>query len=168
MATSQGPARRSATTYELQRRRFELVVAEQTVRIGQRIAEARAAMGLTQDELAAKIPGKANGTQMSKWERGVHRPGDDTLEQIAKALGKDVAWFLLPEPEKPKPPTPALMDQLSPPGDLASEVAAMRVQLDRMQAVLEQLAGASVVAAALQELGRAEQPAPARHPRRAA
>jgi transcriptional regulator with XRE-family HTH domain len=141
-------------------------VAEQTLRIGRRIAEARIAADLTQDQLAAKIPGKANGTQMSKWERGVHRPGDDTLDQIAQALGKDVAWFLLPD-EKPDTDVPPLMERLSA-SDLGEQIAEMQEQLDRMQAVLEELAGEKVVAVALQALERAEKPAPAKSRRRAA
>jgi transcriptional regulator with XRE-family HTH domain len=143
-------------------------VAEQTVRIGRRIAEARDAADLTQAELAAKIPGKADGTQVSKWERGVHRPGDDTLEQIARALGKDVAWFLVAQ-EKPKPATPDLMGQLSADeASAAEQLAEVNGRLNRLQAVLEELAGEKVVAAALEALARAEQPDVARRPRRAA
>lgn len=81
-------------------------MAEQTILMGRRIAQAREERGLTQAELAAEIPGKSDGTQISKWERGIHRPSDDTLEHIARALKKNVAWFLVPEPDKRE--TPAL------------------------------------------------------------
>lgn len=134
-------------------------MAEQTVRIGRRIAEARDEAGLTQAELAAKIPGKADGTQVSKWERGVHRPGDDTLEQIARALDKDLVWFLARD-GNPKAAVPDLMGELSADAGTPERLAEISYRLNRLQAVLEELAGTQVVAAALERLGQAEPPHP--------
>jgi transcriptional regulator with XRE-family HTH domain len=142
-------------------------VAEQTLRIGRRIAQARDAAGLTQAELATKIPGKADGTQVSKWERGVHRPGDDTLDQIAQALGKDIAWFLVSEP-KPAAATPDLMGELSASASAAEQLAEVNHRLNRLQAVLEELAGQQVVAAALERLAQGEPPHPGEGRQRAA
>lgn len=138
------------------------------MRIGRRIAEAREAAGLTQAELAAKIPGKSDGTQISKWERGVHRPGDDTLEQIAVALEKDVAWFLIKSDEAQATGAPDLMRTLTPGADPSEQLAEISSRLNRLQAVLEELAGEKVVAAALAALARAEQPDAATRRRRAA
>lgn len=82
-----------STTSSLLRRRFALMAAEHTALVGARIREAREGAHLTQNELADRLPGKADGTQVSKWERGVHRPGDDTLRQIAGIVGRDLGWF---------------------------------------------------------------------------
>lgn len=76
------------------------MAAEHAERIGARIKAAREDLGLTQNELADRMAGKSDGTQVSKWERGANRPTDTNLEQIAKALGKDISWFLMPEPDK--------------------------------------------------------------------
>lgn len=31
--------------------------------------------------------------QISKWERGVHQPSDESLAAIAAALARDITWF---------------------------------------------------------------------------
>lgn len=80
------------------RRRFELMAAEHTARIGERIAQRRNEIGLSQRALADLLPGKTDGNQVSKWERGQHQPSPDTLEHIAKVLQVEVAHFLIPEP----------------------------------------------------------------------
>ena len=67
MATSQGLARKSPTTASLDVRRFALMAAEHVVRMGLRIKARREELGLTQRELAEKIPGKSDGNQVSKW-----------------------------------------------------------------------------------------------------
>jgi transcriptional regulator with XRE-family HTH domain len=92
------------------------MAAEHVVRMGARIREERERAGLTQRELADLIPGKADGTQVSKWERGRNRPSDDTLEHIAKALNCDVAVFHV---SAPVAETPDLMAALDAPGSLA-------------------------------------------------
>jgi len=86
------------------------MAAEHVARIGARIRQRREELGLTQRELADLIPGKADSNQVSKWERGEHKPGDDTLEHIAKALNVDPSYFHVPEP---KPGTPDLMGSLN-------------------------------------------------------
>jgi transcriptional regulator with XRE-family HTH domain len=66
--------------------------------IGGRIAEARAAAGLTQTELAARIGHAARTVQA--WESNDRHPRMDALRQLALALGQDVAWFYS-EPDAP-------------------------------------------------------------------
>jgi transcriptional regulator with XRE-family HTH domain len=107
------------------------MAAEHTVRMGRRIKELRKKAGLTQRELAEAIPGKADGTQVSKWERGKNRPSDDTLEHIAKALGVDVAALHVSAVE---PSTPDLMGALGTPttGQLDRIEAMLRVLLDQV------------------------------------
>jgi transcriptional regulator with XRE-family HTH domain len=163
MAPSQAAPRRSPTTTDLRRRRLVLVVAEQTNLIGRRIAQARTEAGLTQAELAAKVPGKSDGTQMSKWERGVHRPGDDTLEHIAGVLKKEVSWFLVSESDKSA--TPNLMGNFD--KSEKTQLDFIEDELATIKALVERLAGDEIVAAVQQELDRAAQQDAAKRRRRA-
>lgn len=125
MPTSQVLASKSATTRALDVRRFTLMAAEHVVRMGARIKARREEVGLTQRELAEKIPGKSDGNQVSKWERGEHRVSDDTLEHIARALDVDAGYFMVAEP------VPGSADLV---GALAEQS-----QLDRIEAKLDEL-----------------------------
>lgn len=62
--------------------------------IGSRIKEAREAKGLSQKQLGNLLPGIVGGDQVSKWERGAHRPHDDTLDALAAILDVDMAYFM--------------------------------------------------------------------------
>ena len=58
--------------------------------VGQRIADARIAAGLSQDELAQelrKLGSKASESAVSKWERGINEPRPATLARIWMVLG---------------------------------------------------------------------------------
>lgn len=88
------------------RRRFELQVAEYIARIGERIRARREELGLSQGDLARELPGKSDGNQVSRWERGEHKPHSDTLEAIARVLRVDMGYLLMPEPEKATTPDP--------------------------------------------------------------
>lgn len=55
------------------------------VALGQRISAARAARGLTQDELAARVGSR--GPQVSRWERGEVMPEIRYAAPLADALG---------------------------------------------------------------------------------
>jgi transcriptional regulator with XRE-family HTH domain len=124
MVTSQPTTRKIATTQTLRLRKFQLMAAEHTARIGSRIKELREERGMAQRELADLLPGKTDSNQISKWERGVHRPGDDALDQIAAALGVDTSYFLVPAPAAG---TADLLGALSPAAN----------QLDRIEAKLD-------------------------------
>ncbi|MGH2878968.1 MAG: helix-turn-helix domain-containing protein [Solirubrobacteraceae bacterium] len=67
------------------------------IEIGRRIAEARAAKGLTQQQLAEKI-GHAVRT-IAAWEGNTRHPRTDAMAQIAEALGHPVAWFYAEHPD---------------------------------------------------------------------
>jgi transcriptional regulator with XRE-family HTH domain len=82
------------------------VAAEYVQRMGERIQERRKELGLTQLELALALPGKVGADQVSRWERGIHKPEDDTLEEIAVVLKVPVAYFLAEAPA-PDAPTPS-------------------------------------------------------------
>ena len=62
--------------------------------LGERIKARREELHMSQRELADQIPGKADSSQLSKWERGVNRPSDNTLEHIAAVLGCTMADLL--------------------------------------------------------------------------
>jgi transcriptional regulator with XRE-family HTH domain len=139
-----------STTISIQRRRFEIMVAEHTALIGRRIAEARSAKGLTQQGLGAEIPGKPGGDQVSKWERGIHRPGDDTLAAIAKATDRDIAWFHSQTPDKAETPDPFAAPEATDEPSVADRLATLERGIgdlgDQMDKVLTHLA-------ALKQLG---------------
>lgn len=56
-------------------------------RVGHRIKARRVAAGLSQGELARKLPGKLEGGQISRWERGESFPTYANLLALARALG---------------------------------------------------------------------------------
>ena len=60
--------------------------------IAANIRAARDAKGLTQRELA-RLAGDVDPLQVSRWERGLHRPSDTNVYELAKALDRDFAWF---------------------------------------------------------------------------
>lgn len=154
---SQVTGRRTATTDELARRRLQLMAAEHVVRMGRRIAQRREELGLSQNDLARLMPGKVGAQQVSKWERGLHKPHPETLEHLAKALQTTVAHFMLDEPQAG---TPDLMGKLADVenGEL---VEVLRRLVERQAAVEAALAElAEHVAAAL--------PGASQGPRRAA
>jgi transcriptional regulator with XRE-family HTH domain len=98
------------------------MAAEYVARMGARIRERREELGMTQRELADAIPGKADSNQVSKWERGGHRPSDSTLEHIAKALKVTPAYFMV------SPATAAGS------GDLMEKFSPADPRLDRLEA----------------------------------
>jgi transcriptional regulator with XRE-family HTH domain len=65
--------------------------------IGQNLSAARRAKHLTQRELARVLD--TDAFQVSRWERGIVRPGDSTLARLAEALGVDYVWFFIEHPE---------------------------------------------------------------------
>jgi transcriptional regulator with XRE-family HTH domain len=130
---SQVTDRRTATTTALARRRLELVAAEYVVRMGRRIAQAREEAGMSQNDLARKLPGKVGAQMVSKWERGLHEPRSDTLEAIAGVLKRPVAYFMTDEPE---PGTPDLMRALNGGDDKLDEaITELRLLVERQEAV---------------------------------
>lgn len=60
--------------------------------IGDRIRQAREAMGLSQEDLAARVDGVSR-VAVSQWENGESRPRDKRLEKIAQALHLDYEWL---------------------------------------------------------------------------
>lgn len=70
------------------------MAAQYVANIGRRIRERRDELHLSQEDVARELPGKVSGNQVSRWERGLHRPNDAALEALAKALEVEVAYFL--------------------------------------------------------------------------
>lgn len=48
---------------------------------------------MSQNDLAQRMGGKTSLMQVSSWERGVNRPGDERIVHIAEILKRDVGWF---------------------------------------------------------------------------
>jgi transcriptional regulator with XRE-family HTH domain len=133
-------------------RRFELVAAEYVQRMGARIAARRVEKGLSQVDVARALPGKVDGSQVSRWERGLHRPNDETLERLGEILDVPLAYFMAAEPTKGETPDPfpadnGTEDRL---GRLESQLAAIQQTLEGL---VKQLAAAGFPAPQ-GELGR--------------
>ena len=61
--------------------------------IGETVKLIREQVGLTQEELAVRL-GLAGGQQLvSKWERGIKRPGYEKMRQVAGLVARDVDVF---------------------------------------------------------------------------
>jgi transcriptional regulator with XRE-family HTH domain len=120
------------------------MAAEHTQRIGTRIRQRREALGMTQADLAAKVGGKTDAQQISKWERGQHKPGDDRMERIAVALDVSPVYFMAPEPKDGTPNLiGALAERPAQAADdlqaLRQDVAALREDVAEITAIIRQL-----------------------------
>ncbi len=94
MSASVKSATNFGTTDRLARLRFQVMAGDLAARIGRRIAARRAELSLTQGQLAAQVGTDAvNNQRISDWERGVNRPSDRYMAEIASALDRPVAWF---------------------------------------------------------------------------
>lgn len=52
---------------------------------------ARLSAGLTQRQLAEHLD--VEQMQISKWERGIHRPSDENLAALTQVFGCSMAWL---------------------------------------------------------------------------
>jgi transcriptional regulator with XRE-family HTH domain len=120
-------------TKSLAARRFELMAAEYLERMGARIRDRREELGLTQDDVARRMPGKITHNRISLWERGKNRPRDDALESLAGVLGVPVSYFMMSEPDKTK--TPDLAGVMAP-DESRSQLDAIERKLDMILAAL--------------------------------
>lgn len=126
------------TTNRVAARRFELMAAEYLQRLGARIRERRDEKGLTQAGLARLLPGTTDGAQVSRWERGLHRPSDDTLEHIADVLDVTMDYFLA-APAQKDDGTPDLFAAKDDHDGLAGQLAEINRKLDRNFVLLEKV-----------------------------
>jgi transcriptional regulator with XRE-family HTH domain len=113
MTASVKPLRNFGTKNRLDALRVQLMAGEISIRIGQRIREARRGLGLNQRELAVKINEIAeqdgvatpiDNQRISDWERGVNKPSERYMALLASALDKKMSWFWeVPGQETPDP-----------------------------------------------------------------
>lgn len=102
---------------------------ELAISLGRRIKARREELKMSQGQLAAKVGTDAvNNQRVSDWERGVHKPNDRHMADIAGALEKPVSWFYGEGDEEPAP------DLLAALGN-----GAENTQLDRIERKLDQL-----------------------------
>ena len=89
------------------------------MKLGEKIAAQRRKLGLSQEELAARL--NVTRQAVSKWETGTSTPELETLVALAKTFGVTTDYLLSveesPEPAaEPQPETPDILDKL--PGTL--------------------------------------------------
>ena len=63
-----------------------------TEEIGQRIRQAREALGWSQTQLGAKLG--VSHISVGRWERGVMLPSRKRMKELAKVLGHSEQWFM--------------------------------------------------------------------------
>ena len=68
-------------------------------RFGERLRRRREAAQLTQAQLARKMPGRVEGGQVSRWERGESFPTYANFVALARALGISEEVLLGPNEE---------------------------------------------------------------------
>jgi HTH-type transcriptional regulator, cell division transcriptional repressor len=94
--------------------------------LGERIANARMAKGITQEKLA-ELVGVKNST-LIKWETDRSSPRINRLNQMAGILGVSVVWLLAGDESLPDVDPPSL-----------NETMMLENKLDAAEAVLDQL-----------------------------
>lgn len=108
-------------------------MAEEAELFGKALRARRAALGLTQREVAERVEGKTEGKDISRYERGEHLPGQDTRAALAAALETTLAdLYVAATGDKPSGPTPDLLSQLSGPPDLRPRLDEIADKLDRI------------------------------------
>lgn len=76
---------------------------------GQRLKQARAAIGLSQQGLAVK--GGFHTQTVSDWERGLLKPLTDSTRRLAEALAVEFMWLAFGEGEGPAAAAPTADDE---------------------------------------------------------
>lgn len=87
--------------------------------VGTRIADARAAAGRTQTEVANQLGVKAS--TLDKWERGVASPRSNRLTALAGILGVSLSWLIVGHGSEP-----TTTDDLD---EIKTALSAVRAQL---------------------------------------
>jgi transcriptional regulator with XRE-family HTH domain len=131
------------------------MASEMAARIGARLKKRREELGLNQREVSDRMHNRSVTNQhVSNWERGVYRPSDENLEDLAQALEVDVSFFYMDEPEEG---TQDLMQTLSPNGDGPEDPASRIVSLlEQQNQLLADVAGGLGDLMAVVERARAE------------
>jgi transcriptional regulator with XRE-family HTH domain len=138
-------------------------MAEHKQRVGQRIRAARENAGRSQSDLARLLPGKTEGPSVSRWERGVVMPRNETLDALAESLGVDVSYFLVAEP---KARTVSPLDALTAPDDLQRQVEVLVVAVGKLLQAQDELAQLQAEdRRLLREVAQAVLPGSHNHPR---
>jgi transcriptional regulator with XRE-family HTH domain len=128
--------------------RLRLVVTEHQEGMGRRMRARREALGLSRDEVARRMGSlaaengdvdKTNGNAIYRYENGEVTPGPKKLDLLARALGTQVAAFMLDEPKEGTAPLLEVLD-----GDtskLDEALGLLRQLLSRQESLAEAVAG---------------------------
>lgn len=148
----------SAIDIRAQALRLQVMASETAKRVGARIKQARAELGLNQRQFAALFAAEhaVSNQHISNWERAVNEPSDRYMQELVRITGKELAWFY----------TDPTADR---PADLMGAFEGKRHQLDRIEGkldavveALEALASGQLEAALLAaaQTTRSQQPRP--------
>lgn len=106
-------------------------------RIGQRIAQLRDKKRLKQDQLGEMV--NESAITISRWENAIRKPNVQDLDNLARALGRDISYFVEEDPrEIGNDELRQLnrgLEQLSP-EDQAEMLAIMQIKLRRQRDAL--------------------------------
>jgi transcriptional regulator with XRE-family HTH domain len=147
-------------TSHAQRLRLQLMAAAFLERLGERIRERREALNLSRPDVVSQMSGRVNENQLYRWEKGLHQPNPDTLEELARILECDVADLMAPEPDKTSTPDPFEVQD-------PTTAALARIE-QSLNDLVERLVAAGLLAAVEKDTATAPPPTPAKRPKRAA
>jgi transcriptional regulator with XRE-family HTH domain len=157
------PARSVLTTNRADLLRLAVQMAELRERIGRRMRELREERQhddpkWTQEYVARLVDPMLSGTQVSRWERGEHRPEDERLERIAAIYETSVADLYAGPMADRTEPKAGVLDALSSQNG-ESEIAEVHRKLDQiLDQQAELLAMASEVRDEQERLRRLQEP----------
>lgn len=139
--TMQLTQRKTQSAGRAARLRFALQMAEQSQKVGDRIAYEREKMELSRPALARELPGVTTGNDVYRWEKGKHLPRADTMEALAKLFGISVADLYAGVPANGRPDTSDLSDALSeaePDSGTQDQLNRIEQKLDSLLEILEE------------------------------
>ncbi len=116
--------------------------SNETATFGDRLADARQAHGLSQEDLSRKLGVKL--TTLQSWENDISEPRANKLQMVAGLLNVSLRWLLTGEGEGIAPPGPEIpvevTDILTDMRQLQAEVARCSDRLGRLEKRLRQVA----------------------------
>lgn len=90
--------------------RLQPMATELAQRVGERIRARREELGLSQRQVADRMPDAVSNQHVSNWERAVNQPSPRYLPKLAEALEVDIGYFHIAPASAPAIETPDPFD----------------------------------------------------------